>query len=81
MKRFLFLLLIGIALYLLFVKRPLGGKSGRQTNGKPGATKPEAMVSCAYCKLHVPLSDSIVAGDNYYCGEEHRRLDARKQDT
>jgi uncharacterized protein len=37
---------------------------------------PETMVSCTYCGLHVPLKESVSGDGRYYCGEEHRRLDA-----
>lgn len=79
MGRFLFLLLIGIAIYLLLAKRSRGVKSRGGADRKPGFPAPETMVSCAYCRLNIPLSDSVAAGGRHYCGEEHRRLDAGKQ--
>ena len=67
MGKFLLLILFGVVLYLVFTraKRP------------PPANEPpadEAMIQCAYCRVHVPLSESLPLGDKYYCCEEHRRL-------
>jgi uncharacterized protein len=32
----------------------------------------EDMVRCAHCGVHIPKSESILAGGNYFCGAEHR---------
>jgi len=33
----------------------------------------EKMVSCAYCGIHLPLSESVQGtGALYFCGDEHR---------
>lgn len=33
----------------------------------------EEMVRCAQCGVHLPKSESILAGGEYFCCEEHRR--------
>lgn len=41
---------------------------GRQDDG-------EAMYQCAYCKVHIPASESVVAPSGaVFCSEDHRRL-------
>ncbi|PKO85814.1 MAG: hypothetical protein CVU18_18180 [Betaproteobacteria bacterium HGW-Betaproteobacteria-12] len=35
--------------------------------------RPEKMVACAHCGLLLPESDSIAAGDSFYCSEAHRQ--------
>jgi uncharacterized protein len=31
------------------------------------------MVRCVQCGVHLPKSESILAGGNYYCSDAHRR--------
>ena len=33
----------------------------------------EPMVACAHCGVHVPRSEAVRKGDDYYCSEAHRR--------
>lgn len=67
MGKFLLFIFFGVLLYLaLFrAKKPL-----------PGSEPPaeEAMIQCAYCRVHVPRGESLTIGDKNYCCEEHRRL-------
>ena len=67
MSKFLLLLFFGVLLYLVFSRetRPLPAK-------EPPAA--EAMIQCAYCRVHVPLGESLSVGDKRYCCEEHRHL-------
>jgi uncharacterized protein len=37
----------------------------------PGAAK--NMVRCAHCGLHLPESEAISDGRQYFCSQEHRR--------
>ena len=39
----------------------------------------EKMVVCAHCQLHLPESDSLRAGDDYYCCEAHRLAGGAKR--
>jgi len=36
--------------------------------------KPENMVQCAECGVHLPKSDSVCEQDQYYCSVEHSKL-------
>jgi len=36
--------------------------------------KPEDMVKCAQCDVHLPKSDSVVVQDKYFCSEAHSKL-------
>jgi len=59
------LIAVAVVVYLLL-------KSYRKSNpaqDRPGA---EDMVRCAHCGIHIPKSESINAGGNYFCGPEHR---------
>ena len=73
MSKILVLFALAVLVYFLLQKRrAIGDKKdqARQTAGTVG----ESMVSCAYCKLHIPLTESLKHGPRYYCSEEHRRL-------
>lgn len=70
------LLLLAIIVWLLFL---IIKRYSRSLRKGPDATRdsdPALMVQCRHCGLHVPKSDSIVTGDDYYCCEEHRRQSA-----
>ena len=72
MSRLLFLLAIIIVVYLLL-------KSYRRQAPKQDvSTSAEEMVRCAQCGVHLPKSESILAGGNFYCSDEHRREHAAK---
>jgi uncharacterized protein len=52
------------------VQRPKASRFRRNADG--GA---EAMVQCAHCGIHFPVSEAVVhASGAHYCSEEHRRL-------
>lgn len=70
MSKFLLLILFGVVLYLVVTRVK---KASRQE--KPAAPAADAtMTRCAYCGLHVPTEESVVADAKNYCCEEHRRL-------
>jgi uncharacterized protein len=67
MSRLLFLLAVVIVVYLLL-------KSFRKQLPKQDVSAPaEDMVRCAQCGVHLPRSESIMAGGNFYCSDAHRR--------
>lgn len=71
-SKFLFFVLVAIAVYFLLRARRHGSPPGSDNRGP---ASPEAMVECAYCRLHVPLSESLEAAGRRYCCDDHRRLD------
>ena len=53
-------------------KSPAPAASSRNAGNTSNA---EAMVQCAYCKVHVPVSESVAASSGAaFCSEDHRRL-------
>lgn len=73
MSKILFLFVAAVLVYFLLQKRrKSGGKRVRDRQATDTAS--ESMVSCAYCKLHIPLAESVEHGSRHYCSEEHRRL-------
>lgn len=40
----------------------------------PAAGNGEDMVRCVQCGVHLPRSESITTGGQFYCSTEHQRL-------
>ncbi|QEA13438.1 PP0621 family protein [Comamonas flocculans] len=70
MSKYLLILLIVVLLYALT-------RSGRKPPSQ-GATaprrlrKPQAMVACARCGLHLPQADALAQDGQFYCCSAHR---------
>lgn len=70
-----------IVLWLLHNKK-IAKKNDTTNDGAQSKTAPnaaarpvESMIQCAYCGIHIPASESIVASSGAaFCSEEHRRL-------
>lgn len=72
MSRLLFLLAVVVVVYLLL-------RSFRRQAPKQDASAPaEEMVRCAQCGVHLPKSESILSGGNFYCSDAHRREHSSK---
>jgi uncharacterized protein len=65
MSRLFLLVAIAVVVYLLF-------KSYRKSAPRQDQAAAEDMVRCAHCGVHLPKSESILAGGNFFCGAEHR---------
>ena len=64
MSRLIFLFAIVAVIYLLF-------KSYSAPTAK--AAKPaEDMVRCAHCGVHLPKSESVSDGDQFFCCAAHK---------
>lgn len=67
MKFVIWLVLIGVVVYLL-----RGKKIRRAAEGVPAV---ESMVQCAQCGLHLPASEGISDGQGtLFCSAAHRAL-------
>ena len=69
------LVLLGLVfgvLWLLKGRRRGGGDApARPQQAEPA--KPQAMLACAHCGVHLPQSDVVAdAAGRPYCGEAHR---------
>lgn len=67
MSRLLFLLAVAIVVYLLL------RSFRRQAPKQDVSDSSEEMVRCVKCGVHLPKSESILAGGNFYCSDAHRR--------
>jgi uncharacterized protein len=69
MKFLLVLIVVVVLLWLMFGRRRGGGTAAR----KPGApAEPAAMIACAHCGVHLPRSDAVGSGAQWFCSEAHR---------
>lgn len=75
MSRLIFILLV-VALVFWLLRRLK--KSSSQQDKQDVAEQSEDMVRCARCGVHLPKSESILAGGNFYCCDAHRREHAAK---
>ena len=73
MSRLIFILAVVAVVYWLlksYLKQP-----PQKSSPEPS----EDMVRCAQCGVHLPKSESILTGGEYFCGEAHRREYAEKK--
>ena len=70
MKYLLLLAFLGV-LWWVWKKRSVEPPQPPARRPDPQAEK---MVSCAHCGLLLPESDSLAAGDDFYCCEAHRQV-------
>jgi uncharacterized protein len=74
MSRLIFLIAVIVVVYLL-LKSFL-----RQSPKRDKVEASEDMVRCSQCGVHLPKSESILSGGEYYCCDAHRReRDERKK--
>ena len=69
----LLLILAALVLVYAIVKAYQGG--ARRRAGPPSQRGPAAedMVRCARCGVHLPRSEGLMSGGEFFCSEEHRR--------
>ena len=73
--KFLLLVALFLAVYLLLRKAAASRSSARQ----PSPRAAERMVKCAHCGVNQPVSESILTHGRYYCCNAHR-LEAESRD-
>jgi uncharacterized protein len=66
--RVFFVLAVIVVVFLLL--RSYRRQAPKQQDVSPVA---EEMVRCVQCGVHLPKSESILAGGNFYCSDAHRR--------
>lgn len=73
----LLLILAALVLVYVVVKAYQGG--ARRRGGPPSQRDraAEDMVRCARCGVHLPRSESLMSGGEFFCSDEHRRQRSR----
>ncbi len=67
MSRLIFILTIVAVVYWLLKSY------NKQPPPKTETKVSEDMVRCSHCGVHLPKSESILAGGEFFCSEAHRR--------
>lgn len=68
----LLILIFAIAL-LAFVLKALFRKPFPDKSTRPQNKLGEKMVPCSMCDLHLPASEALHEGEQYFCSREHHQ--------
>lgn len=68
--KFLLLIAVFIVAYLVIKSNSRRREVGQQ----PRRTIGEDMVRCRVCGIHLPRSEGLTAGGEYFCSEEHLQI-------
>ena len=80
MKYLLVLLVLVIAFGIWRGKRRAETEARRPTPAP--LNKPQTMVACAHCGLHLPQAEAVSDGaGRFFCSPEHRQAAARADST
>lgn len=79
MKYLLLILLVGLVIFMLGMKRarPPAAKPKPEASK---ATPPQDMLSCAQCGLHLPRDEALPGRGGVYCSAAHRSAHEAAQD-
>ena len=72
-------ILLGLALWGIFLIVRHLIRERRRLQAKPGKPKAVDSVQCAYCGLHLPREEALQRGEHYYCCQAH--LEAADSDS
>ena len=67
MSRLIFIIVIIAVVYFLLKSY------SRKSPKKDETPRTQDMVSCAYCGIHLPKSESLLENGKYYCCAAHSR--------
>lgn len=71
--KYLIVLLVVVAVgWWLASRRPKAVARRQQQKQQRQQAKPQAMLSCTHCGVHLPASEAVVDGSGSYCSEAHR---------
>jgi uncharacterized protein len=69
--KYLVLLIVVVCVYWFFKAQTRKAQTpDERSRGAAGSA--EDMVRCAQCGVHLPRSESLMAGQIFYCTPEHR---------
>ena len=81
MAKLLTILVLGIVVYLIVNRMRRGSDRSvpppRAPSDRSASGRPEDMVRCAVCGVHLPRSESFTSHGQFYCTDEHRRSATR----
>ena len=73
-----YLFWIGLFLLVYWIARRFGRRTA-QTRRPPAPRAPEQMVTCAHCGINLPISESILSGQRFFCCSEHQQAAESKK--
>jgi uncharacterized protein len=75
MKILLFLVAVFVLLWLL------RGATSRRRGGaaRPAPAKPQEMIACAHCGVHLPRDEALPGRGGVFCGDAHRTAHEKEQ--
>ncbi|MBN9123975.1 MAG: preprotein translocase subunit YajC [Nitrosospira sp. 56-18] len=76
MGRLLFFALIAVLVFWALRTYVRGVKKRQEAQQHTLSVEGEDMVRCVHCGVHLPRSESVMAGGEIFCSDEHRRLHA-----
>ncbi|MFO1364680.1 MAG: PP0621 family protein [Burkholderiales bacterium] len=74
MGKVLFLLIVGLVFY---VGWKLAARAAGARRNPAAPREAERMVACRQCGVHLPISESVEAGGDRFCSDEHKRMFVR----
>jgi uncharacterized protein len=74
--KYLLVLLVVVVAYMIWRGNRVRGGEGEarpRTPAAPSSGKPQEMVRCPVCAVHLPRADAVAGADGLlYCSQEHR---------
>jgi len=68
-----YLILLGVVFGVIWwIKLNRPASTDNKSSGQD--TRPQNMLRCAYCGLHLPDNEAVVSRNASYCSEAHRAL-------
>ena len=73
MKYVLLLALLALVFFVIGLRRPRPREpEARKPSPPPAQTKPQAMLSCAECGMHLPADEALPGKGGVFCSTAHR---------
>jgi len=72
--KLLIVLLAGLLLAWLWRSGRTSSPKSRLNDPEARPPKPDDIVSCRHCGLHVPKNEAVMGRTGTYCGAAHREL-------
>jgi uncharacterized protein len=64
------LLVVLVGCWIARARAPHAPRGQRRRGAAPA--RPEQIVACAHCGLHLPRAEAVRGAAGYYCSEAHR---------
>ena len=80
MKYLILLVLLAVLFFMLGARRRTGADEPAARKPQPPApAKPQAMLRCAECGMHLPADEALPGKGGVFCGAAHRNAFEARQ--